>query len=410
MAEIINNKSNTYKIYQLLEYFNVKHNFDNVLVQPIQNKNEVWIVNKEYVEFNVIRISIQTLDETFNDRNRIDSYLSAISKTIKNDVNFLDLHISKEEVSINEIYETVCIDSDFYSGKDLEYCFPLLKNVVHEVNDVENELNSKINSINENIKSRFANRRKMVKQKFNINPTTIIIALCILNFIAYVFLQTKYDSISSYIALGADYKMFTLGISEYWRLITYSFVHSSLIHLICNMYSLYIVGNYINRKYGTFKYLLILFLSIIVGGLAHGILTDNQILLGMSGGIYGLFTIYCVDAIKHGAWQNKSFVFILLLNVALNFMSTISWQTHIGGAVVGFIFYYIFENEKPDIKLIVLLTVLVLVLTFKYLSLNSITPLYIGTDNEVTRIYLENGFTRYSKILSDKLYNYYINH
>lgn len=401
-----------YKMYQLMEFFTVKHSFNNVMIKELMNPNEVWLTNVNSLEYNVIRISLSTLDETYSQSERIINYLGTISKSFKTETKFLDIHISNEKVEENEIFNSICINTNYYSGIDVENSFPLIKNVIHDVDNAEGELESRISSINKNLKDRLKVRKNKLKEKFNLSATNIIILICIVNYLINFFLTIKgYSTSAIFVVLGADYKMFSLGLHELYRLFTYAFVHSSVLHLVLNMYSLYVLGNIIENKYGSVKFLCILFTSIIVGGLTHGILTDNQLIVGMSGGIYGLFSIYIIYAISLGAYQNRSFIFLLFINLMLNFVSNIAWQTHLGGAIVGLIFYFMFKDDnKVDYKLAVLALVVIVCLVIKYLSIKQITPIYMGTDAEVVKIFDDLGFKKTSLNLYNKLYNYYINH
>ena len=44
-----------------------------------------------------------------------------------------------------------------------------------------------------------------------------------------------------------------------WQLVTYAFLHGSLLHLAFNMFALYMFGGAIERVFGTRRYLHLLF-------------------------------------------------------------------------------------------------------------------------------------------------------
>ena len=399
-----------YKIYQLMEFFVIKHNYSNIMIKGLSSKNEVWLINRDNPSFNIIRISLSTLDETFSDNKRLSEYLKVMNISLGKKVQFLDIHISNE-IPNTENFETVCLNTNYASGIDIEPFYPGLKYVIHDVDNPESEIASRVESINANMKTHVRQKRRIWMQKMNCSCTLVIIGLCVLNYIASLFLSYRSDSITSLIALGADYKFFTLGLHQYWRLFTYAFCHNGLIHLVMNMYSLYILGNYFENKYGPIKYLSIIIFSILGSSLVYGILSgfDNTVCMGMSGAIYSLFAIYVIEAISLGALNNSRFVFLILVNLGLNFVSGVAWQAHLGGALIGLLFYYMFKDNKVDYKITALVFVLFMAIGYKYVSNNKIEPLYLGTDQAVVKLYNDIGLNNYANKLELKIYNYYIN-
>lgn len=400
-----------YKIYQLMEFFVVKHSYSNIMIKGLASKNEVWLANKNNPSFNIIRISVSTLDDTFTDQKRIDEYLRIISMAIGQKAKFLDLHVLYEEAGTNEIYDTVCLNTDFSSGLEIDSIYPGIKYVVHDVDNPESEIANRIDSVNSAMKLQSKQKRQIRKMKLNLSSTLVIIALCVLNFLTTLYLSSKSDSITASIVMGADYKFFTLGLGQYWRMFTYAFSHNGLLHLLMNMYSLYIIGTYVENKYGTIKYTILVILGIIGSSLVYGVLSagQNTVCIGMSGAIYALFTIYVIEAISMGALNNSRFVILILINLGLNFMSGVAWQAHLGGALIGLLFYYLYKDIKIDVKIVVLTVVMISALFFKYVSIKKIEPLYLGTDKAVIELYNDIGFSKYANKLDQKIYNYYIN-
>ena len=233
--------------------------------------------------------------------------------------------------------------------------------------------------------------------------------ICIINFTLALLLSLKYDMSSAQIILGADYKTFTLGLKQLYRLITVGFTHGSISHLFMNMLSLSVLGPYIERKYDTKFYLLTLFLSILVGSLTSGILTNNILAVGISGGLYGLSVIYFIDIIKKRAFNPNSLFMIIIINLMINFMSSVSWQAHLGGAICGLVMYMIKESEYKK-QSIALLILLICILGYKYLTIKIITPIYISTDKEIIEIYNDFGLKSYASNISKRLIETYINY
>lgn len=83
-----------------------------------------------------------------------------------------------------------------------------------------------------------------------------------------------------------------------WQLVTYAFLHGSFLHLAFNMFALYMFGSAIEQVFGTRRYLLFYFVSVlsaaitqlVVAMLAHAIYPT----IGASGGVFGLLLAYAI--------------------------------------------------------------------------------------------------------------------
>ncbi|PRA10116.1 rhomboid family intramembrane serine protease [Arthrobacter sp. MYb211] len=125
---------------------------------------------------------------------------------------------------------------------------------------------------------------------------------------------------------------------EPWRLITSAFAHStgSIFHLAMNMYGVYLCGVFLEPRLGRARFGWLYLLSALGGSL--GILLLSPALsatLGASGALAGLFlSLFVVFRTNKQVLRQMGIV--LALNVVLGFVvSGISWQGHLGGAVIG---------------------------------------------------------------------------
>jgi membrane associated rhomboid family serine protease len=65
-----------------------------------------------------------------------------------------------------------------------------------------------------------------------------------------------------------------------WQVVTYAFLHGSLLHLAFNMFALYMFGGAIERVFGPRRYALFYFVSVISAA------ATQLIVAALSGGIY----------------------------------------------------------------------------------------------------------------------------
>src|SRR3954462_9899678 len=124
---------------------------------------------------------------------------------------------------------------------------------------------------------------------------------------------------------------------DWWRVITGGFLHAGFIHILLNMYVLYVAGSILEPGIGTPRFLGIYFISLIAGSLGALIVDPNTFTVGASGAIFGLMAAVVVIARGRGVEQIASqFGLFIVLNLFLTFsISGISVGGHIGGLIGG---------------------------------------------------------------------------
>jgi membrane associated rhomboid family serine protease len=124
---------------------------------------------------------------------------------------------------------------------------------------------------------------------------------------------------------------------DWWRIITGGFLHAGFLHLLLNMYVLYIAGRILEPGIGTPRFLGIYFVSLVAGSLGALIVDPNTVTVGASGAIFGLMAAVIVVARGRGVEQlAQQFGLFVVLNLVLTFsISGISVGGHIGGLIGG---------------------------------------------------------------------------
>jgi rhomboid protease GluP len=146
--------------------------------------------------------------------------------------------------------------------------------------------------------------------------------------------------------IGPNWAVFMFGLhppavanGDWWRLITATFLHGSLLHLGFNMLALWILGTQVEIYLGSKKFLLLYFVSAIGGSLASFYFSPPATFsIGASGAIFGLMGAFIVIGKKLRADVSQIMI-LLLINVVLGFtVSGIDWRAHLGGLVAGAVF------------------------------------------------------------------------
>ena len=392
-----------YKLYQLMEFFVINHHYKTIAVKNLVKRDEIWLANPANIGCEIIRLTLSSLEYIENDEERIKQYIDIIKKTIKaNEAHFLDIHVGEEEVFEEEIFDTVMLDSNYYDGLDISDRFPKIRNIVHEVDDSEAEINRVISSINSSVLTEKKQKRALKSSGFYV--THAVIALCLIAYIICYFLSRKYDSSTAFILMGADYRPFTLGLGQYWRLLTVALSHGSLLHLGMNMYSLYLLGHYFEDKYGKLKFIAVLLSSIILGSLTSGILTTTVLTVGISGGLYGLLAFFLLDMFTNPYVNKQSLYPMIIINLAINFMSGVSWAGHLGGFVAGLLFYYAFKQKNRFFIASVLVIIAIAFIIFIGKDFGAVYP---GTDTSVVNALKDFGLKQTANNLFNKLMHLY---
>ncbi|WP_348594622.1 rhomboid family intramembrane serine protease [Sanguibacter sp. 25GB23B1] len=133
-----------------------------------------------------------------------------------------------------------------------------------------------------------------------------------------------------------------LGDVEPWRFLTSAFMHSQQpLHILLNMYALWIVGPELERMLGRARFVGLYVLSAIGGSVAVLLFSDPTTVswftgtVGASGAVFGLFGAILIVLRRLGR-DARAILVIIGLNFAIGFfVPNISWQGHLGGLVTG---------------------------------------------------------------------------
>ena len=119
-------------------------------------------------------------------------------------------------------------------------------------------------------------------------PGKAVAWLLIANLVIFVLEHILPDSFMSFLAVIPSLWW------EVWRYVTFQFLHAGIFHILLNMIGLYFLGMYLERAWGTKRFLVFYLICGAVAGLTHVALSyifgqDLGIpLIGASGGVYAV--------------------------------------------------------------------------------------------------------------------------
>ena len=327
-------------VMKLIHYLIVEKNYNPIVLQGAEN--EIWLENLD-ADYKIVRIVTGKIinDEQLKfDIFKTNRIIKKIKKktftfSIKTLSIFLDL---EKDIEVN-----IPKNIDFINAKDenelknnsiIELVFPDMKDKLKYTEEGMQLFLRITTDINEhNIKDN-EKVEKVFRPKYPI-ITYILMAICVF---AYVFpiLYHKDQYVLNQFCIYGDY----VRSGEYYRLLTGTFLHANIIHLLCNMYALYVLGSQLESFVGKVKFLIIYLFSALTGSLLSLIFLNNGVSIGASGAIFGLAGALIYFGLHYrvylGSVVKTNLIPIIVLNLSLGFMMKgIDNWAHIGGLIGG---------------------------------------------------------------------------
>ena len=338
-------------VMRLLHYFITIQGYSPVILHGA--KDEIWL-EKSDADYKIIRIVSNYIhnDEQLNfDIFRTKQILKKIKRKM------FSLKMDTLSIFVNLGDNVNLKDKDFNNIKcanvkridDLSK-YPFIINEfpnILEIEDVKEEGLELFMKLTDDINKKNIEETKKAEEVFSKKKpimTYIFMAICLFMYIlcsisSFGFITLDANVLYKYGALvNLDNMNSNLDL---YRLITSIFLHGGLIHLACNMYSLYVIGPQLESFFGKIKYTIIFIGSGIIGNLlSMAFLQNSFVSVGASGAIFGLlgailyfgyhYRVYLSGVIK------SQIIPLIILNLAIGFMATsIINLAHIGGLIGG---------------------------------------------------------------------------
>ena len=338
MEEIIF-KSDDLLVMNLINYFITEENYNPMVIHGIND--EIWLenLNSDYKIVRIVSHHIHNKEQLDFDKFKLSRIVKQVKKkTLSLKIKVLNIYTDVED-------EKLLSDNDVFVTKEADINNPKLTsifpNIVEKTERKEDGIEYFI-KVTDSINKKNEKRSKMAEKIFSYKMpsiTYIIMGICVFLFIMMYIFGNGSESTSTLIKFGANYDLLTKS-GEYYRLFTCMFLHIGIWHLLCNMYSLYIIGKEIENLYGKSKYLVIYVLSGLCGSILSLAFSHNTISAGASGAIFGLLGALLYFGYYYrtylGATIRSSIIPVIILNLIIGMLTPgISNSAHIGGLVGG---------------------------------------------------------------------------
>ncbi len=158
------------------------------------------------------------------------------------------------------------------------------------------------------------------------------------------------------VRFGANYGPFTLS-DQWWRLLTYMFLHGGVFHIAMNMWCLWNLGTLCESLYGRWTYAAVYLITGVAGGLASVAWNPGVLSVGASGALFGLSGALIASfslgefSLPSVAIRGTLTSLVVFAGFSLFFggvVGGIDNACHIGGLVSGLILGALIARVAPD--------------------------------------------------------------
>ena len=338
-------------VMKLLHYFITMQGYNPVVLHGA--KDEIWLENSE-ADYKIVRIVSNYIhnDEQLNfDIFRTKQILKRVKrKMFAINMNTLSIFVNLgDNVNLDdkEFDNIMCANlKEINDVTKYSFIMNTFPNII-EVEDTEEKGMELFVKLTNDINKKNYDESKKAEEIFSKKKpyiTYIIMGICILLYLITSFFSNNFIESKSSVLYRFGGLVNGNSLQENWymfRLVSSCFLHYGIIHLVCNMYSLYILGPQLESFFGKTKFLIIYIISGVVGNLLSMLLLKNGIgFVGASGAIFGLlgailyfgyhYRVYLSSVIK------SQIIPLILFNLAVGFVVPgINNVAHIGGFIGG---------------------------------------------------------------------------
>ena len=356
-------------LMSLVHYFVTKEGYAPIYVQGV--KDEIWLENIDG-PYRIIRINsnyIHNEEQYKFDEAKIKNIMMQIKKkTLSFKVNTLNINLNvadRVKVENEKHIDNVFIKDidEIKKNKEINEIFPNMKNDLYQSKNSLDLLLNVTNDINKKTETDNKKYEKIFSRK-KILMTYIIMAMCVVMYLVTVLMGLNNMNL---LLLGAN-NIELLKHGQIYRLITYGFLHGSIVHLISNMYGLYVIGSQVENNLEKKRFLIVYFVSMITGGLLSALFNDG-ISIGASGAIFGLLGAILYFGLHFRLYLSETLrtriIPVIVLNLIIGFaVPGIDVACHIGGLIGGFLSAMMvgipdIDNKKDKVNGTILLLIFI---------------------------------------------------
>lgn len=348
-----------FTMYKLAHDLMTYNHYD---VLHINNDKEIWLEKYEHKTSKIVRL----FHGGFDWRNHLKNDIAVVFQKVKSMQRLLigkrivihNVYISshepvddweflkkpmqlKEKNSPQMRVYYMTDDTKNEELKRLRTDAHLMREIEIEAGPEEDAIERLIHDYKSELIKVLQHNRKEEARIFSRGKPFFTFSLIIINILMFLLLERHGGSMDTetLIHFGAKYNPLIMD-GQWWRILSSMFLHIGFLHLFMNMLALYYLGTTVEKIYGSWRFLIIYFLSGIGGGLASFALTTN-VSAGASGALFGLFGALLFFGVIYKKLffqtMGRGLLVIIAINIILGFsVEHIDIGAHLGGLITGF--------------------------------------------------------------------------
>jgi membrane associated rhomboid family serine protease len=129
---------------------------------------------------------------------------------------------------------------------------------------------------------------------------------------------------------------------EYWRLLTFGFLHANFLHLLLNTALIWLTGPVVERRAGTAWFVIVFLTASVVSGACilpqHLRSPDAGTTVGASGGLFALLAVALILLFRppsQGSPLRWVLTIALVVGLLYSFLPGVSMVGHVSGLAIG---------------------------------------------------------------------------
>ncbi|WP_077326979.1 rhomboid family protein [Virgibacillus siamensis] len=348
-----------YTMYKLA--FSLVKNDNFEIIHINEGDEEIWLEKYEKKKSDVVRL----IHRNFQWKNHLKRDIAAVFQKTKAMKRFLrgkqiiihnvyiasdspvdDWEILKKPMQLNEknpLHMNVYYLTDEVSGVEKKRFREAIDSSGPIADNEDLDIEEQVNYYKSFMHDRYHQRKNEEKEVFSRGKPFFTYFLIVINTLIFIMLELKGGSTNTgtLIEFGAKYNPAVIEGNEWWRILTSMFLHIGPVHLFMNMLAVYFLGVAVERIYGSWRFILIYFLSGVGGGLTSFAFTTN-VSAGASGALFGLFGALLFFGLIHKRIFNqtmgKNLLIIIGINIVFGFtVQSVDMGAHLGGLLTGFV-------------------------------------------------------------------------